>query len=225
MDPLADQFSGWSPYNYTMNNPINMVDPDGRAATDIIIVFRNPFTGEVSGRWDYGSDGKLYEGEHSFARKVQAAINEARDNDERLDQLFIKLEESKQTHEWTNYDPSRTKRGSSNRPRDRKGGTITKFVPEENREMAEERGNMDPKLVTDSDVAVHKAKHAYDRDYSSLDYTKIGCVFRCEIDAINTANINRWAEDRGLRKTFGKDIFNSDMLKDPKTFNPLHEKK
>jgi hypothetical protein len=29
-DPLANKFPAWSPYNYTMNNPVNMVDPDGR---------------------------------------------------------------------------------------------------------------------------------------------------------------------------------------------------
>ncbi len=32
VDPLADKFPGWSPYNYTLNNPVMMTDPDGKAA-------------------------------------------------------------------------------------------------------------------------------------------------------------------------------------------------
>ncbi len=32
VDPLAHEFPSWTPYNYTMNNPINLIDPDGRAA-------------------------------------------------------------------------------------------------------------------------------------------------------------------------------------------------
>jgi len=37
VDPLAGKYPGWSSYNYTMNNPMNMVDPDGMEADDIII--------------------------------------------------------------------------------------------------------------------------------------------------------------------------------------------
>jgi len=29
-DPLSEEYSSWSPYNYVMNNPIILVDPDGR---------------------------------------------------------------------------------------------------------------------------------------------------------------------------------------------------
>jgi RHS repeat-associated protein len=31
VDPLADNFSAWSPYNYVYNSPVNFTDPDGRS--------------------------------------------------------------------------------------------------------------------------------------------------------------------------------------------------
>ncbi len=35
VDPLAHEFPGWSSYNFTMNNPLNLVDPDGRSANPV----------------------------------------------------------------------------------------------------------------------------------------------------------------------------------------------
>ena len=29
VDPLAEKYAGWSPYNYCLQNPLNLIDPDG----------------------------------------------------------------------------------------------------------------------------------------------------------------------------------------------------
>ena len=68
VDPLAGKYPGWSSYNYTMNNPMNMVDPDGMEATDIII---RGSDGETY-NWTAGSK---YDGKDKFIQRAVAALS------------------------------------------------------------------------------------------------------------------------------------------------------
>jgi len=106
VDPLAENYPSWSPYNYVLNNPVGMVDPDGKAPNEII----DPTGKKVS--ITRRSDGVLSFSSNATPTiiKVANAMNETRTGREQLKQMIqtdIKIE--------IELDPS-TKQSIINKP-------------------------------------------------------------------------------------------------------------
>jgi len=76
VDPLHYKFPAWSPYNYTMNNPIIYIDPNGK---ELIIYYLNKEGEEVN--WVFNGKNVKDAPKNEFVQKVIEVWNHAQDLD------------------------------------------------------------------------------------------------------------------------------------------------
>lgn len=63
VDPLAEKYAPWSPYNYVLGNPVRLIDPDGRDPVSSLQEMWDNTTS--SSTWTNNEDGTFSGGENS----------------------------------------------------------------------------------------------------------------------------------------------------------------
>lgn len=226
---MSDKYPHLTSYNYCANNPVMLVDPDGR---DVIIA------GEDGSQYNYGKDPK-YEGSDKFILKAVSAINKIASRKEGKSMInelvnsknVFNVEEGQESKfEASNQLKAFAKKISEDNPNfptslleGGSGGTIkwnTNGV-----ELPTEGG-----LGKDATMDLaHELSHGLDANRGMLNDSKFDNTYKYEWQAVYRENLIRSEQRLPLRTGYGvtrypngeiNDI-STRMLKDGKNVRPI----
>lgn len=160
MDEKSEKYSSFSPYNYCVNNPARVIDPDGK---DIIYVTANGVNYEYRNKNFYNvENGKKYDPKAKGAEKTLRTLLKAyqtieNSNDDILKNQLHTLQKSDYSHTIyaINSEPNQVSQGDYAFTSE----TWFNFSPKELKALA--KGSSDGKIST-LEIVAHEMRHQYD---------------------------------------------------------------
>ena len=198
VDPMSDKYPSLTSYNYCANNPVMLIDPDGR---EIWIIGDDGNSYQYKGGNLYTIDGKRYKGDDKFANRVKNDINTLKKNGQRS--IIKSLEKSKNIHsiKGTKGDNSSTAENSDNA----KNGVGTGSTILYNTEKTESRDGKRPPIIRLAHEIGHSNDYNEGKDNSKSPFTTMPWeqgIPWAEINAVADENVVRMNMGIPLRRTF-----------------------
>ena len=214
VDPMSDKYPHLTSYNYCANNPVMLVDPDGREiwiALETPCPFLKQFVQYKNGKL-YERNGGEYRGNNSFAMKTKNDLITLSESN-KLKKRISTLENSERKHtientynkNGGNYNEANAKDLKNNKPTDSK----TYYNPDK---QTTNRGDKrDPK----NGLAHELLSHGYDADQGTYDNKKTeNGISMSEVNAVNVENVSRKLTGDKKRTTYGGKTIPPKLLKD-----------
>ena len=212
VDPMREKFLTMSSYVSMGNNPIMIIDPDGKEIWIVYQVKNEDGTStdrkaQYKGGKLYNEDGSDYSGKNEYVSKVQADLNQLAKDDEVLSDRISILDGSKNIH--TIKMTENPEDGNQNTPKskiaDKMGiptGSNTDYNPDKDTNV---RGD---KRAPRVGLAHELLGHGYDSDQGKSDYSNTdNGIPMYEVSAVNVENVARAAAGDPKKTTYsGKQI-------------------